>query len=66
MVADCYSYYKVVGNKARWESISKAEWFQDQESFYYNIMLFYKQVFICKRQCYTTTVNKAYYFNKDL
>jgi len=28
-------------------------------------MLFYKKVFIYKRWYYTTTINKAYYFNKN-
>ena len=66
MVANYYYCYKVVGNKPGWEFISKAEWFQDQESFCYNIVLFYKRVFVYKRQCYTTGVNKAYCFNKNL
>jgi len=29
-------------------------------------MLFYKRVFVYKRYYYTTSINKAYYFNKDL
>jgi len=32
-VADYYSCYKVVGNKARWESISKVEWFKTRSLF---------------------------------
>ena len=65
-MADYYYCCKVVSNKTRQASISKVEWFWDQESFYYNIMLFYKQVFVYKYWCYITGVNKAYYFNEDL
>ena len=48
MVANYYFYYKVMGNEAGWESVGKVEWFQDQEFFYYNIMFFYKQIFVYK------------------
>ena len=66
MAANCHYCCKVVCDEARWESVSKVEWFQDQESFCYDVVLFYKRVFICKCWCYAAGVDEAYCFNESL